>query len=135
MTIMQLICLYTVWVLFGLLSAYIAKKKGRRAPVWFFLGMSLGILSVLLLIVLPAIQPPPLAPSSAPPLFIPPSGEWAKLWYYLDEAKTQQGPLEFAELIKNWREKKVTEGTYIWGEGMGEWKRLAELPHLLKEFG
>lgn len=56
-----------------------------------------------------------------------------KMWYYLDSSHTQQGPFELPDLISKWRGNGISENSYVWGEGMGEWKKLSELPELIQE--
>jgi hypothetical protein len=47
-------------------------------------------------------------------------------YYYLDSANNQHGPVEASELAHN----GVTSQTFVWREGLAEWKRAGELPEL-----
>jgi len=135
MGIMQLINILLFWLFFGLLAAHFAKKRGRRPLGWFFIGFFLGFIGILILFLLPKIEKAELQPAPRPlrPLLPKQSESWLKMWYYLDPVHAQQGPLEFPDLIKKWKENGLNEQSFIWGEGMKEWRRLSEMPDLLKE--
>lgn len=132
MGIMQLLNLILFWVFFGCIASYLAKRRGRNPLAWFFIGLFLGVLGVLLVVILPnRIHHKPFAP---PPPSRPQRSEaWLKMWYYLDPTHAQQGPLEFPDFVKHLRENRLSETSYVWGEGMKEWKRLVEMPDLLRE--
>jgi MFS family permease len=130
MEIMQWLNILLFWLFFGTLSSHFAKRRGRNSRAWFYIGLLLGVIGVVLLFLLPKIDKPPVRQKPLPPKK---SEAWLKMWYYLDPAHTQQGPLEFPDLIKKWKEKGISEKSYIWGEGMQEWRQLHELPDLLKE--
>lgn len=134
MGIMQLLNLFLFWVFFGLLASHFAKKRGRRPLIWFFVGLSLGILGIALLFLIPKVEKRPV-PAYKPlrPLLAKQSEAWLKMWYYLDPVHAQQGPFEFPDIIKKWKEKGLSGKSFIWGEGMQEWKRLSEMPDLIKE--
>lgn len=134
MGIMQLINIILFWLFFGLCASHFAKKRGRRPVIWFSVGLFLGIFGILLLFLLPKVEKKPHSPPAKPLLLKPQQSDaWLKMWYYLDPGHSQQGPFEFPDLIKTWKQKGISEASYIWGEGMQEWKRLAELPDLKKE--
>lgn len=140
MGIMQLFNLLLFWLFFGILSSYIAQRKGRRPLLWFFIGVLFGILAAALVFFLPKPnlktgfrsnlqkKSPPSIPRN-----LQRSDAWLKMWYYLDPARTQKGPIEFPDLIKIVKGKEITEKTLIWGEGMAEWKPLSEVPEVLQE--
>lgn len=128
---MQLIYIVIFWILFGFLTAYIAKRRGRDPLIWFPLGILFGFMGVLLALILPKQQKKMHVP---PPLLRPRRSDvWLKLWYYLDPTHQQQGPFDFPELAKLRKNKHISEGSFIWGEGMKEWTRLSELPDLIQE--
>lgn len=131
---MQLLNIILFWLFFGLLASHFAKKRGRHPLGWFFIGLFLGIIGVILLFVLPKVDKRTSAPKSPPPTLPKRSEAWLKMWYYLDPNHACHGPLEFPDLIKKWKEKGICEKSFIWGEGMKEWQRLAELPDLVREF-
>ena len=51
-------------------------------------------------------------------------------YYYLDSANNQCGPVDASQLPQC----GVTAQTYVWREGMPEWKRAGELPELAAMF-
>lgn len=133
MGIMQLLNIILLWVFLGFLASYIAKRRGRNPFVWFFAGLLLSIWGVILVLALPN-RKRPFKPVASPPLRRPQRNElWLKMWYYMDPTHQQKGPIELPDLAKLHKEKKLSETSFIWGEGMKDWKRLAELPDLLQE--
>lgn len=45
-------------------------------------------------------------------------------WYFVDNTKSMQGPMSVAALAKNWRSGAVTENTYVWTQGLENWKKV-----------
>jgi MFS family permease len=135
MGIMQLLNIFLFGLFCGVLASYFATKRGRYPLGWFLIGFFLGAIGVLLLFVLPKVEKSPSRPpqKSLYPHLAVRSEAWLKMWYYLDPTHKQQGPFEFPDLIKKWKEKGICETSYIWGEGMPQWRRLSDLPDLLKE--
>lgn len=117
--------------LMGVLSAYLAHRRGKNLYLWFSLGFLFGIFGILAIFfapnpkkkesssVAPVIQEPAPAPSI--------QGPKDKFWYYLDPTHVQQGPVSFDALTTAWREGKITVSTYVWNEDLTDWKVLAEL--------
>lgn len=132
MGIMQLLSIGVVWFILGLTASHFAKKRGRSAYLWFWIGFCFQILGVLAVFLVPKRKKPPSPPS--PTLMIEKNDAWLKMWYYLDLSHSQQGPIEFPDLIQKWKVQEIALSSYVWGEGMKEWKQLTELPELLKEF-
>lgn len=56
------------------------------------------------------------------------------LWFYLTDRDEQIGPMPFAELRRVWRDGRIGAATYVWREGMGDWRPLREVPGLEGEF-
>jgi len=56
------------------------------------------------------------------------------LWFYLAEQDEQIGPMPFAELRRLWRDGRIGASTYVWREGMNDWRPLREVPGLEGEF-
>ncbi len=123
---------------FAFLSAYIAKQRGRDPVAWFILGVLLGIFSPILLYIL---KPLPSVETKEenediklqyPQQDSPFIGYVEKEWYYLDKSQQQQGPVAFKVLKALWQEEKITPMTYIWTEGMEQWKRIREMPGFIE---
>jgi len=143
------------WLLLGGICSRIAKKRNRNPLGWFFIGMLLGVIGLIILYVLPAkneesleeASPVPAAMQSQENLtfsteteetlapsemnqVISPSFE-KKLWYYLDRENKQYGPMSFDNLKRVWKEDQITGTTYVWNEEMPDWKPIADLPEVL----
>lgn len=55
-------------------------------------------------------------------------------WFYVED-NDKHGPIEESVLIQMIREKKLTEGHYVWSNGLGSnWKKLYELEEFKKYF-
>ena len=121
------------WIFFGFLCSYIAKRKARNPNLWFWLGILLGIVGVILILCLPKFPMKKQKPASKPKREEPKQLETPELWYYLDKTRLSKGPLTLKELQNIWKEEGCTEATYLWKEGMEGWKHLKELPALQKD--
>lgn len=134
LSISQLIPLILFWLVCGLLSYRLAKRRGRQPIVWFLIGFFMSIFGVIALLLLPRARRRVEVPTQPLRAVFPKRSEsWLKMWYLLDQAHTQDGPYEFPDLIKKWKESGINEKSYVWGEGMKEWKRFSELPELVRE--
>lgn len=51
-------------------------------------------------------------------------------WFYLDENHRQHGPILFKDVQLAYQRENVVAATYLWCEGMEDWKPLAELKGL-----
>lgn len=129
---MELLVVILSWLVFGGAASYFASQRGRDPFAWFMIGMLLGILGLLLLFLLPplesdkkeAVEPEEIAPVITEP------AERLTDWFYLDKNRIQVGPVAFNALKRAWDDKEITIETLVWREGMGEWKKVAELPSL-----
>lgn len=134
------------------LTAYYAKFKGRNAVAWFLITLLLSVIAPIILMFLPRLGPDgrrideegeviiPVTPP-APAVNEPEEntsdtlinnrieGE-DKLWYYLDHAHQQMGPVSVIALRELWHTGRLDLGTYVWCEGMVDWKKVDELPDL-----
>lgn len=140
-----------LWILTGLATGYLAYRRGRDPYIWFALGIFFGILAILVLVLLPPtkMEEEEMAANeraeeitegrerqlkeqekqeNAPDL-LPQSVE-TKEWFYLDKAKQQQGPISFYSLNALWENGEVDPRSYVWTEGMPEWKKIQDLPDL-----
>lgn len=132
---MELFVVILSWLVFGGAASYFASQRGRDPFAWFMIGMLLGILGLLLLFLLPPLEEAKdeavteESVGEAVPVASEPA-ERLSVWFYLDNNRTQVGPVPFNTLKRAWDNKEVTGDTLVWREGMGEWKKVAELPSL-----
>ena len=131
---MEILVVVISWLLFGGVSSYFASQRGRDPFVWFLIGMLLGILGLLLLFLLPPVTSTenemPLEEEAPVTQIEEPRDHRMKEWFYLDQERNQVGPCSFSQLRKSWDEGKLTIATLVWSEGMEEWRKVEELPHL-----
>ncbi len=124
--------------LIGTLTSYLAKNRGRDPVKWFFIGMLCGIFGLIALFLFPAIktneeqkvklqeiEPPPAPVSDALA---------TKPWYYLDAAHATLGPCPLDKLQELYKDGTITMKSYVWCEGMLDWKRISDLPELQSRF-
>lgn len=129
---MELLVVILSWLVFGGAASYFASQRGRDPFAWFMIGMLLGILGLLLLFLLPPLESDKqetIEPEEIAPVITEPA-ERLTDWFYLDKNRIQVGPVAFNALKRAWEEKEITVETLVWREGMGEWKKVAELPSL-----
>lgn len=112
----------------GLLAGYYAHERGRKQWVWFFIGLLLGILGLILLFLLPRIIQTRAFESKKPLLIDPPPPAQVskKFWYYLDAKDTQFGPMSFEALQAASKEGKISSQTYVWNEDLPDWQPFGE---------
>lgn len=132
-------------LLMGGIAAYIAKNRGRNPVVWFFVGVIFGLLGIIVLFLLPKVEPIPsnffgvrhgkdphtieVAVTEVPnPIF----ELRQKEWYWLDADHKQLGPISFVELQDLWKKGTVTAKSYVWSAGMEQWRQIEEIEEMLK---
>jgi len=142
---MSVIISIFLWLLMGAAASYMATQRGRDPLIWFAIGMLLGILGLLILVLLPSLNSEGrsdvkpelstdepkvqlLSPSSSEPIIE--KDFMIKEWFCLDKARQQQGPMRFDALKSLWGEGKIDNFSFVWCEGMENWKRIQELPDL-----
>ncbi len=113
----------------GLLTSYIAYRRGRNLYLWFAIGFLFGIFGVMGIFFATRNKKKEIPIASEPvpvpqPIIV---GPIDKFWYYLDPAHVQQGPMSHDALTSAWREGKITPNTYVWHEDLSDWKPLQEL--------
>jgi hypothetical protein len=125
MDIPILICL---WIIQGSIAAYYAKRKGRNPYLWFAIGCFFGIFGIFAVFFLKS--PPKKAPVPSKTVTSESLARKSlpyRLWYYLDENEQQIGPISTSALEDAWEQKKISLATYVWHEGMENWKRWEEI--------
>ena len=134
---MEILLTVVLWILMGTATSYFASQRGRDPFAWFLIGMLLGLLGLLLLFLLPPVTPveekqeefeveefadelPKKEPVNENYRF--------KDWFYLDDRQMQLGPMPFMTFRKAWEQGKVGEQTFVWTEGMENWRKIQDLP-------
>lgn len=136
-------------LLMSTLTAYVAWKRGRNPTFWFLIGLFFGWLGFLVVYFLPKQEevlkqrgeevsgvrkkeaPEPVAEPIT--LEIEPIQNVVSeeaCWYYLDKAHAQQGPLAALTLEELWKKQEIVSKTFVWKEGMSDWKRIEDLSDL-----
>lgn len=130
---------------FGCLCACIAHKQGRKKPViWFLVGFFLGIFGLLLVFILPRVtivksntvnkaKPEASSKTHSNTIVVEPIVIEETKWYYLNSQHEQQGPIFLSELKNLYIDNAISKATYVWQNGMMEWKRIQELPDLIRK--
>lgn len=115
-------------VLIGLVCYRKARERGRNPYAWLLAGLSFGALGLITLMLLPRLtgtKQPPLPKEASVPMLRPTNPAHAdKLWYYLDGADQQQGPLSLQALNRVYHEGKISAKSYIWNECLEHWHPL-----------
>lgn len=132
---MEILLTVILWILMGGATSYFANQRGRDPFAWFLIGMLLGLLGLLLLFLLPAIENTEDEKEDEFEVeglteLIPPSPTECyrfKDWFYLEDGN-QLGPLSFQAFRKVWLQGKVSDETFVWSEGMENWRKVQDLP-------
>jgi hypothetical protein len=112
----------------GLISAYMAHRRGRNPVVWFFVGFAFGIAGIFAFFFAPSTLSKKQAAASPKPMPQPYlHGPIGKFWYYLDSSREQQGPMSYDAISRIWRDGKISPDTWVWHEELPDWKPLHEL--------
>lgn len=121
-------------VLLASLTAYLAKGRGRSPALWFLLGMLFGVFSLIALFLMPMVKPEEPQKRGSVTLVVEPEvvddAFSRKSWFYLDAQRKQEGPVPLAALQSLWKAKAIVDTTYVWCEGMENWKKIVDLPDL-----
>lgn len=130
----------------GAITAYYAGQRGRDPFAWFLIGLFLGIFGVILVFILPSLEDEKKITSDESQVYRfqknlleveaveathTQNQEFlTKEWFYYDLNKTRQGPVTVEELKKMWKDKVLNGETYVWCEGLDDWKKIQELQAL-----
>lgn len=139
---LQLFLSIVLWLMIGSATAYFAHQRGRDPWIWFMIGMLLGLLGLLLLFILSPVKEEgkpagTLSEDSEIAMMeLDPEPHTAKElpsyeeWYYYDRNKVRQGPVQFETLKQLWSSGEIHEETFLWKEGLENWKKIESLPEL-----
>jgi hypothetical protein len=133
------------WLAIGGITSYFAQKRDRNPFLWFFIGVFLGVLGILILFLLPHKKNPRVAPapvmassaysSPAAPEDFPTELSTQKKrlsanpkihWYFIDKNKMSQGPLKLEEIKAAYNKGLITSDTLLWNEELEYWAQLKD---------
>lgn len=126
---MQSFFIVLTWILFGIICSKIASKKNRNQISWFFLGLFLGLIALLIICFLKPIRvnEPILNENQPFAINYPPILKSDNnYWYYLDTNKKQIGPMSIKKIIDTFFEGIITHDTFVWNDTMCDWIKLKE---------
>lgn len=135
----QLFLSIIVWLTIGSATAYFANQRRRDPWIWFMIGMLLGVIGLLILFLLPNAKEGKLPPTNKDseysiveldPEPLSKSISYDQDWYYYDHKQNRQGPVKVEFLRTLWKQGEIDEETFLWCEGMDEWKKLESLTDL-----
>ena len=137
-----------ILLVMGMICGHTAKTyKNRDYRLWFVLGMLFGLISLIILYIMPAkkklteaVQANSTSTKANPSVTNAEALKIANMnplpmitnqWYYLDSDNTQVGPLSFQRLKDSYLDGTLSDTNYVWNEDLSEWKKLSELPEYL----
>lgn len=109
-------------LLFGIVAAVYAKKRGKNPYLWFVIGSLLGVIGVFLLF----FMPKPAKRTEAPTVDDIRRAPQDLLWYYLDEERQQRGPFSYEVVQRALQEGKLSSKSYVWNPSLDRWLLLEE---------
>jgi len=122
---------FVLCLLLGAICSHFALKRGRDPYAWFAIGFFFGLLGILVLFLLP-VRNQEEKPEEVLVMQEPVHDYINKKWFYINPGTPQQGPIEFTALKDLWKEEKISVSTFVWCEGMDQWRRIEELLSLQK---
>ncbi len=134
-----------LWIAFGIMTSNVAGRKGRDPFIWFFVGLLLSWLGLIIIFLLPrassSIKPQmPASEEMSDIIEITPKevaeeevsvSVTDKQWHYLNANHEQLGPVGESELKKLWSKEEINEKSYVWSDGMSDWTAISEQSELL----
>lgn len=115
-------------LLLGIVSAYIANRKGKNPYFWFFIGFLFGLIGIIFLLFRKAEKAPVLEEIVEEPVIeTPKCVGHDKFWYFLDKDRKQCGPVSFESLKKEFTEGSLNTSSYVWNEEMENWKQIKDI--------
>jgi len=117
--------IFLISFIMGSITYYIAKKRERKAYLWFWYGFFFGLLGVLFIYFLPSKK------KKKEPQIPLPDPVPNKIWYYLSEDMIQSGPISTPALKQAQKDGTVTATTYVWNPDLEDWKQLGTIQNEL----
>lgn len=134
---MPTVLTFIFWFLTGTACAYFAYQRGRDPYFWFAVGLLFGLLGLIVLVFLPQINSGENLEkelsnnSTGNSQIVKHANDYMiKDWFYIDKSGQQFGPVRFEVLKEMWKDKKIDASSFVWSEGMSEWKKIEEIPNL-----
>ncbi len=121
-------------LVFAIITSNVAGRRGRDPFIWFFIGVLLGWIGLILVFLLPRVEKTePTKEEVAPTIDLTPEEPDVRVrdWFYLDAEHEQKGPVGFAELQRLYQEHLIPKTTLVWADGMPEWQAIAATGGLL----
>jgi len=128
-----MIYIFILWVINGIATSYIASKRGRDPYLWFAIGVLFGLFGLLLLVILPDQNPQSDQEPDEIAIITPelPNQDCTnREWFCIDTQRIQHGLIDYKTLKALWLDGKLVDNSYVWSEGMAEWKKIIDLPDL-----
>lgn len=134
---MQMLIVLIFWLIFGSIASYLAKGRGRDPVAWFFLGVGLQLIALIILYMLPPLnksdhdaslelnEDQQMAEFEFPD---PAKDLYVKEWFFVNSDRLAQGPFSFDEMQQKWADGFMGRQTYVWSEGMVDWRRIDNFP-------
>lgn len=108
------------------LTSYVAGQRNRNRTLWFVLGAVFGWIAFLFALFLPVKDEEAQEKREEVAPEVEKKQE-ESVWYYLDAAHKQFGPVTRSKLDELREESVLSEKSYVWREGLKEWTRLKDL--------
>lgn len=118
-----------IWLIFGAVTSFYAKRNGKNPYLWFLLGTLLGVVGIFFLFFMPKAKR---KEATIQALTAPKE----LFWFYLDGENRQRGPFGFDVLKKAWLDGKLTPTTHVWNQTLDKWEPLIRfLPACFRNTG
>lgn len=132
-------------LIWGFVCMNVAKKRGRDPRAWYALGLFFSIFALAFLLLVPS-KKMVLAAAQANEQKEQNTKDKeeelknsfnntleARKWYYLDTNNKQIGPVDFTTIKEGKLKGLISSSTYLWSEGMLDWKKFDNLSYLRTE--
>ena len=121
--------LILVYTFLGLITAYYANKNRKNPYLWFSLVMLFGIgaiASLTYLIYKTKKRKSMLIQEAISILNQQIKFSDSVLWYYLNNEEKEIGPMSTTKLYSLYKNKTISNSTYVWNQEFETWKLLKE---------